>query len=159
MNMATTINDFFPPVSEERLAEIEQKWGYTLPTDYRSFLLTYNGGEPEPMYFNLKGKEHGSDIYALLGINGSEHCDTEDYMQTYQGRLPSRFHPIGFDSGGNVICISVAGDDRGMIYFWDHEEEADELQGMTPDTTDNVALIAHTFSEFISGLFALELQG
>lgn len=147
-----SITNSYSPVSEETLTAHEAQWGYTLPADYRLFLRTYNGGEPEPSIFKFKDKSGGSNLRALLGINGSKHDDTQDYMRTYTDRLPTRFHPIGYDSGGNVICISVAGDDRGKIYFWDHELEADPDEDMHPDTTENITLISDSFTDLIKTL-------
>ena len=48
-----------------------------------------------------------------------------------------------------MIQFLVKNADRGKIYFWDHEMEADE--GETPNYS-NLTLIADSFDEFIEGL-------
>jgi len=36
----------------------------------------------------------------------------------FHKRIPMRFFTIAYDDGGNLICISVSGNDRGKVYFW-----------------------------------------
>ena len=69
--------------------------------------------------------------------------------KTFTDRMPKRLVPIASDSFGNQICIAVSGDDRGSIFFWDHEKEADEGEGESPETIGNVTLIADSFSAFL----------
>ena len=66
-----------------------------------------------------------------------------------QVRMPEELVPIAHDPGGNQICIAVAGPKTGAVYFWDHEEEADDDE--TPGY-DNVYLIANSFNEFLNSL-------
>jgi hypothetical protein len=57
------------------------------------------------------------------------------------------------DSSGNAICLGLAGEARGQVYFWDQEREPDldETDG-TIEGAGNVSLIAHSFETFFSGL-------
>lgn len=61
--------------------------------------------------------------------------------------------PLCFLSGmtpfGNLILLSLKNADRGKIYFWDHEMEANE--GEIPDYS-NLTLIANSFEECITSL-------
>jgi hypothetical protein len=63
--------------------------------------------------------------------------------------------PISYDSFGNLILIAIKNADRGKIYFWDHEMEADPNQGEVPDYS-NLTLIADSFDEFINSLHDFE---
>lgn len=149
------IKDDHPETLPEHILRVlERYWGFALPKDYRRFLLTHNGGEPEPDYFNFKhDKSDGSDVRFFLGIYPDEHNDLLDHLKMYNGRLSKNIFPIAYDSCGNLICISVTGPDRGKVYFWDHEMEADE--GEEPDYS-NLTLIADSFDEFINSLHELE---
>ena len=136
-------------IPEHILKSLEMYWDINFPKSYRDFLLKYNGGEAEKREFKFKEGEHGSDIRSFLGIYPDKHNNLLSYLKSYRGRIPENFFPIGYDSCGNLILISVKNKDRGKIYFWDHEMEADE--GETPDYS-NLTLIADSFDEFIEGL-------
>ncbi len=86
-------------------------------------------------------------------MNGNHKADIRNNIEIYRGRLPSRFIPIGADASGNALCISITGADRGKIYFWTHEKEADPDKGESPDTVDNIMLVADSFDAFIAGLY------
>jgi hypothetical protein len=138
------------PLSESILLKHESSWGFRLPEPYRAFLLQNNGGSPVKDCFNFKESTTGSDLRRFLGITG-ESLDLPSTLAIYKGRLPARFFPIGKDSGGNVICISVADDDLGKVYFWDHDTEAGT--GESPELAMNTILIADSFQEFLEGLY------
>lgn len=144
------------PLDEKILRNYESQWGFVLPHQYRQFLLQYNGGLPRPDGFNFKGKKNGSDVQCFYGITDDADMSLIEELESYKNRLPTRLFPIANDSGGNLICISVIGNDIGKIYFWDHEREADTKQAQSPDEVKNIVLIADSFGEFLEGLFADE---
>jgi hypothetical protein len=41
---------------------------------------------------------------------------------------------------------------RGRVYFWDHENGRDEDWDRSVETTGNVTLIAGTFTEYVASL-------
>lgn len=61
--------------------------------------------------------------------------------------LPDSVLAIADDGGGNLICLAVKGENRGRIYYWDHEE-AEQEQGTAP-TFQFLQPIADSFDEFI----------
>jgi cell wall assembly regulator SMI1 len=140
------------PLTEQELAEFENSLPVVLPSDYRRFLQTYDGGRPKPRAFSFYEDDNGSSIHSFYGIKQDEYRDIRDAIETYKGRIPERFLPIAYDEGGNRICLSLYGDDRGYVYFWDHELEADETQGFTPETTNNLTLISKSFTDFLNSL-------
>lgn len=136
------------------LKVLEKYWGFGLPKGYRDFLLKHNGGEPTPDYFNFKHDVNdGSDVRFFLGIYPDEHNDLLNHLQIYKSRVPDNIFPIAYDSGGNLICISVKGPDRGKVYFWDHEMEA--ADGEEP-SYDNLTLISDSFEEFLNSLHEMD---
>lgn len=150
--MSTKVHESKQPLNSDRLKEFEHKFEMTLPNDYRDFLLTYNGGYPEPDGFWIQGMDgNGSLVDRFLGIHGGEHDNLLGYLEIYKERIPPNFLPIAHDPGGNLICMSVEGEDKGKIYFWDHEEEADPDQGETAGY-QNVYLIADSFTDFFENL-------
>lgn len=151
--MDIQIVDSAEPLTEADIARVEQRIGCSVPTRYRTFLLAHNGGYPEPSGFRMRHtsgepSQRGS-VDWFLGIHGENTDNLEHYLNTYRDRIPSNLFPIAHDAGGNLICISTDGADAGKVYFWDHEEEAEE--GETP-TYDNLYLISDSFDEFLNNL-------
>ena len=136
-------------LSDQILKVLERYWELKLPDPYRNFLLLNNGGEPKTSYFSFKNGNGGSDVRFFLGIYPDKDNDLLNHLKIYKGRLPQNVFPIAYDSGGNLILISVKGPDRGKVYFWDHEMESGE--GEEPDYS-NLTLIADSFTEFIENL-------
>lgn len=131
------------------LSAVEEMWGFNLPKDYREFLLKTNGGQPEKPLFSFYDKSDGSCISKFLGIKKSFNDNILLKQKDAGLRFPNNFIPIGSDVYGNLILLSVKNADRGKIYFWDHEMEADN--GEIPDYS-NLTLIANSFEEFIASL-------
>ncbi|MBZ0284878.1 MAG: SMI1/KNR4 family protein [Anaerolineae bacterium] len=128
--MNTQITNTYPPPSEATVAAFETQLNIQLPPDYRLFLLEHNGGKPKSQTFFISA-EQGEDILRyFLGI-------------------PQNFLPIGVDTFGNLICLSIAGDDYDKVYFWDHDWEVTEG---TPDYS-NVYLLADSFDSFLNKLY------
>jgi hypothetical protein len=146
------LQDSSPTLSKETLECLESFWEFSLPDSYKIFLLEKNGGYPEKKYFDFKNQDDGSVLQGFLGITPKEHLNLLETLKIYSGRIPTWSFPIAYDTFGNLILISVKGPDRGKIYFWDHELEADPAQGETPDYS-NLTLIADSFDEFINGLY------
>ena len=147
--MGVVIQNTEPPLSAQRVKQVEKKYGIKLPLQYRNFLLAHNGGQPIPNEFHFKKKQGqytDSIVDWFLAIYEGENDNFEEYYDTYkidENRIPENLVPIAHDPGGNLICISVSGDDEGAVFFWDHEHEEDG---------DNIHLIADSFDEFLSGL-------
>ncbi len=138
-------------LEDKALKAIEQLWGFQLPLEYRKFLLEKNGGIPKLTRFWFKNKEDGSCVSSFFGIV-KDFNDNLLLKQKYSGdRVPNNTLPIARDVYGNFILLSVKGEDRGKIYFWDHEQEADTDRGEAPNYS-NLTLIADSFEEFVEGL-------
>ncbi|HKP52978.1 MAG TPA: SMI1/KNR4 family protein [Chloroflexia bacterium] len=140
-----------PPATEDEVLKLEKHLGISLPLGYRNYLLTYNGGRVEPCVFpiaNCPRDTHGI-LSWFFGINGGEYYDLMDNVRTYSDRVPSNLLPIGEDPGGNLICLSVLGSDKGTVYFWEREWEV--LEGEAPDYS-NVYLIAEDFDGLLNSL-------
>ena len=134
-------------LDEKFLSAIEQYWEFNLPKDYRKFLLKYNGGYPCKKIFNFD--DNSSVVDCFYGF-------IKDFLKNilikYRDmgiRYPANTLAIGDDVFGNLILLSVKGVDRGKVYFWDHDCEAED--GVEPDYS-NLTLIADSFDEFINSL-------
>jgi hypothetical protein len=147
------------------LINLENVIGYKLPSDYKNFLLKYNGGVPKQWCHDVQGTE-GTGIGKAVGmrcfywIDGPENKDSrikkiyslEWTYSLYRGRIPDNFFPISEDDGGNQICLSLYGEDRGSIWYWDHEAEH------YPPSYSNCYKIANSFQELFEGMFDYDFE-
>lgn len=156
-NMTPQIKRPGAMLQEKILAEFERKHGFLLPTTYRAFLLEHNGGTPEPSsYCRKRNKKPSEECRYFFGLQcGRSYAEIEDALETYLGedetRIPRRLLPIAEDSFGNLICLSLRGEDVGKVYFWDHEEELEQKRTKTGDVNDAaISLIADSFDAFLT---------
>lgn len=141
-------------VSEDTIATFEKRLETRLPEDYRNFMLAHNGGEPSRRVFKYKnhsGPYAGSSVRYFFAFSSDEDYSIKDYFVEFvsNNRMPGDLVPIGTDEGGNLVCIAVKGPNTGKIYFWDHEEEAEEGQEAS---YNNLFLVADSFKEFLESL-------
>jgi cell wall assembly regulator SMI1 len=134
------------PATNDRVVALETRLGAQLPEDYRAFLLRFNGGKPLPAEFRLASGRSGSDLHTLSALHEGELCNLETKIYLLGPRIPPGVLPIGTDSFGNAICLVLAGERRGQIWFWDHERDLD------PPDWSNMDLIADSFDAFMRGL-------
>lgn len=152
--MSIQITDCKEAVSEHQILELERRINSPLPDDYKNFLMQHNGGIPHPdefCYSENSQRQYATVHYFLAVHDGS--YDSIYYciymFKEREERVPPNLLPIARDPGGNLICISVSGEDGGKIYFWEHEEEADLAKGEIADYR-NVYFIANSFTDFIA---------
>ena len=135
------------------IRSIENFLDVKFPKDYYDFLKNINGGVPTNSYFKFINCDCGSILSVFYGM--CEDClnDLLENYRCYCIRIPSNTFAIASDLGGNQILLSVKGKDKGKVYFWDHEQEAQE--GEVPDYS-NLTLIANSFDEFLGMLRPVE---
>lgn len=141
------------PLDENELLSLEERLQTRLPNDYRSFLLHYNGGIPDPGDFLIADGLGYSTVSQLFGL--SAELDTGNilwYLHVPEDTFPPDLLRIGISPGGQYICISLADINRDKIFFWDYE------MGLHSSTTgySNPFLLANSFSEFLSKLLNVE---
>ena len=119
--------------SEKLVKQFEEKFDVKLESEYRDFLIKYNGGETPDTTFS-KGRRKETVRY-LYGIKTKESIDEQFEYFDFKER---GWLPIGTDVFGNYFAIGFAEEDFGQIYFCDHERGYRKSK------------IAKSFKEFIS---------
>jgi len=135
------------PILERRpnaklLAAFERHIGHRLPGAYRTFLLRYNGGYPEPDAFILRRGSRKEErlVYCFfplrdlsLGkvkVQSSDdlsiwplHCAWDDLQadlkKVYRTKLDPPLLPIGTDGLSNYLCVVLTGAKTGAVVFLD----------------------------------------
>lgn len=129
-----------PPLTSGALTELEQKIDYRLPEDYRSFLVSHNGGQPENQLLRVPDCHADVLIDHFLGI-GRPYADIQWWLNELKDDLKDDFLPIGFDPGDNALLMDKS---NGKIYYWDSAR-------FFPTSTDeeNAFWVADSFSELL----------
>ena len=137
---------------KSELAALEKKLGLRLPDDYRTFLLTINGGRPRTHEVFDIGKKDSSLINMLYSAKRDDHQELTIYKQhlALEGRIPKDLLPIGEDQGSSQICLGIGEKNHGQVFFWDMEDEREQ------PTYKNVRRIAGSFTEFLDSLYSDE---
>jgi hypothetical protein len=148
--MAVEVTGSFESIDETQLAEFEATLQVRLPLDYREFLLKHNGGRPKPCCFHvlLGNFLNGDCITRFLGLHTSHQDSFQHFLTLYHGRVPPNLLPITDLIQNDMLCLSVAGDDYGKIYCWDHNWESEGA----PDYT-NVHPLVDNFAVLLDQLF------
>jgi hypothetical protein len=140
-----------PLVDEAGVAMAERNLGLSLPQEYRGFIVENNGGLSSEGVFDIPGRGQSSIVF--YGIRtGHDYSDLVVAYTGYRHRLPDGIVPIGFDPGGNLVCLSVDGEDAGKVWFWDHEKESN------PPTRQSLYWLADSFGSFVDSLQFEEIE-
>lgn len=132
----------YGPINSTDIVEFEEANEVLLPEDYKDFLLAHNGGRPEPNAL----LEVGTDVQWLFSmVDEPAWASLFNALDTYEGRIPSWYMPIGTDSGGNLYIMSLFEENKGVIALWWHEEEAEENGS---EYFGNLTHVADSFSNF-----------
>ncbi|WP_080962677.1 SMI1/KNR4 family protein [Chromobacterium subtsugae] len=117
--------------------------GIKFPEDYLNFLTIQNGGKPDPSSVKIGNKEK-SIQYLYAFKNPMESCTLDYAITIFNGRIPQGFIPIAHESSGSLLIMNCTVDGLGEIYFWDHNNEADN--SISP-YFGNMKKIAQSFTE------------
>lgn len=149
-----------PPAPAKELAAFERTVGHPLPEDYRSFLRNCNGGYLGGRYWyrgrNPEGREVEVGVHHIGGFRSESYFSLPDIRRAYAGRIPDALVWIHDDPFGNAICLGIAGEYHGRVYFWDHENEPDDDWDGSVESAGNLTLIADSFTEYVAGLEELD---
>jgi len=144
--MKPDIFNSFPILSEEDIKAFENKNQIRLPEQYVRFLLKHNGGNPNPGSFKIPRPDLDdtfSKISMFAGIHKGNGDSLARYLITHASRIPNNMLVIARDIFGNVVYISIAGEDFGKIYWWSHEVETSYI-------------ISDSFDNFLNGLYSFD---
>lgn len=145
----TTFNQPGPRVDTTAVASLEARVGATLPADYREFLLSTNGGVPDPNGLSAPS-QGGIGIRWFLSLGpASEDQSLTRAIDTWRDRHPAGMLPIAICEGSNLLLLALTGTPPGKVFYWDHDGEADE--GEEP-RFDNLTEVADSFTALLEAL-------
>ncbi len=111
------ISKFAGENMDDRIAGFEKRYNIALPDLYKKFLSKYNGGYTPKTKFKI-GKV-SSDIRGFYGVGdiklGYDSIEIRKWIK-------ENVLPIAMDSFGNYLAIGLDNEEKGKIFFCDHEE-------------------------------------
>lgn len=151
--MELTLSLSLCPVNQDDISAFESRHGLHLPEDFRNFLLKQNGGRPDgDVEFEVPGFTEAV-VNDLYGIEKGEFrkkssidfvCESLD-----EDRIPYGFIPIGDDGSGDTILLATPESGCCGVFFFDHENEPYDNEGLSWEEYGNIYKVAESFSGFL----------
>ena len=134
--------------TKKLLLEFEDTIGGKLPEEYRNHLVHNEGKLPSPAIVEFLGIDGHTNAVIVRSLFRLDSTDADNIKQNYvfyvvSGRIEKGYIPIAEDVGGNVLCIGMNADNRGKLFFWDHELEVS-------DKAENLAFACESFNELLA---------
>ncbi len=137
MNWSSIISPRYPPASLEELAAFELDLGVTLPSDYREFLLTCNGGLvviEHTLETSIDGYNEQTGVSHLFPLTLPKASLSSGVVEFRQRLRASRVGiedalAIGDDGGTGFFFMMLSQPVFGQVYF----AYKDVLQVNSPD--------------------------
>ena len=107
---------------EKTIQEMENRYNFIFPVEYRMFLQKYNGGKTPDTIFHLRGIS--SDIQAFYGLGKADlnyNISMLENTSLFLDMIDNNLFPIAINSFGDYILIGLRGDNTGKIYFYYHD--------------------------------------
>jgi cell wall assembly regulator SMI1 len=129
-----------PPADPGSVDRLEQTVGRSLPPAYREYLLGQDGG---------RAVDNSLAVDEVFGVGEDAPYERNIWkkMAVFARRHPEWLLPVAEDVYGNLFALSLRETDFGSVWFWDHEEEADEGE---PPAEDNITLTAESWPAFLA---------
>jgi|GEM_PF-6907973 len=120
--MKPRIENCGEPLTDQKLATVEEKLKVAFPRSYRAFLLESNGGTPVPEYWQQR---HALDCFHRVG-GSNDGYNLLAEAKSMRDDIPPEMIPIATSASGDVICLVVDGPKTDQVYLWDHENAFDD---------------------------------
>lgn len=138
------IKDAGPKIGREGILSIETALDAQLASEYRDFLVQFNGGIPTPDTVDIPGVPGSpTDVQVFFGVGRKvESSDLLWNLSLIRDLCAGRhLLPIACDSGGNLFCLTVDQGVTSAVVYCDLEPFDYELYP-----------VAASFDEFVKQL-------
>lgn len=125
-----TLRDTGGAVTENDLADFEERFCVSLPNGFRTFLLSVNGGMVMGEISTQIGELSVNQLYSLKYSEIAH--DSELAFNFVVEDLPCGLRPIGRDHYGNPICINFK-DNLGNIFLYETDLNESYFMGTSFD--------------------------
>ncbi len=151
VNVNGSTNKFNPKIFDDFCERYELKF----PKAFIDYLSQYNVGVLESNM--IHGTDNEYYIRYFYGTANESYFNIATVYENYIGRMPEKCIPIADPDFGNEICISLAENNYGKIYFWDHETMDTEYGAKCTLNFDDMILIADSFENLLEIIEHVEI--
>lgn len=140
--------------SENDVLNLERTHSITFPKDYRDFLLTINGGVPNPSLF-VFNNDFFSEIIVFSSItpsifkqnNPNSNSNDLHYLITKgnQSYLNTASNGVG-----DGFILFLTGPHRGEVYFWVHDIGWEPDDTEDPKDNKSMTFLTQNFQDFLN---------
>ena len=136
--------------TEKQIATLEKELGEALPSEYRSFLASTNGGRVNPGFVCVPARQdidnvEVGNIFHLRPSKPEQNELTYEIERT-KSLLPAGYLPIA--GGSDLFAISLKPKTFGAVFWWFHESNDLDDDGNFLETAGH--LLAGSFNEFLT---------
>ena len=145
------ISNSSKPITKKDIEDLESKYGFIFPNDYKNFLINNNGGEPSHMFYTTRNGKIHSILKRFFPIDIKDDFSLQSEIEgiTLEGYLPKELIPIGImPDDTSRLLMGISGENYGKIFDWSWGAEED---GCEP-SYEFIEIIADSFTEFLNML-------
>jgi len=131
------------------IEQLESDIGFVLPSDYREFISKFGitAGRGDVRYGQFESpEEEEASVEVFYGIKADdtyESYDLQNIREGFEDVLPGHLLAIASSPGGQIL-LSLAGNDKAMVYWWAPDCGSPGLDDLIP--------IARDFDTFMRSL-------
>ena len=137
LGITPKIENSFKPLTDSEIKKLEEDFEVLFPDNYKWLLKRYGAFgfdkwiefeflSEVPPYISDLGIGHVSKFFGSETHQDHLTLTLRWNIESYRDMFLQDFIPIAGDSSGDIICMSLVGENFGAIYYWYHEAEEDD---------------------------------
>ena len=135
------------PFDEKSFNDFISKYQLTFPTEYLKYLKKYNDAELADNIVNTS--DESISIRYFYGTTTEDYSNISSVYEIFIDRMPPNCIPIAEAEGGNEVCISLAPESYGKIYFWNHETMDTDYGEICTLSLEKMLYLADSFDSLL----------
>ena len=137
-------------LSEQQLRDAEERLGFPLPEDYRSWLAATNGGDPE-LAVTLPDRDFLWE-HRAYGLRPDAPLEDVVYCYSYfRDRFTPDYLPV-VDVSGGILALKVKGERHGSVWFWSDDDPWASDEDTAADTERLLYFCGGSWEAFLERL-------
>jgi cell wall assembly regulator SMI1 len=130
-------------VAAHEVESLEQRWGVTLPEEYKQLVSVHQGMSPEPSVFDVGlGQNSVGVLLTISEAPGREEYSARSTYEALGKHMPRGIYPFAMTPSGDYVCFDYRASSRppSIVFFSGQSGE------------EPILALASSFSEFLAKL-------
>lgn len=133
---------------EKSFNNFVSKYGFVFPVEYIEYLKNYNDADLDDNI--IDNSNESISIRYFYGTTNESYSNIASVYEIFIDRMPPKCIPIAETESGNQICMSLAPENYGKIYFWDHETMDTEYGERCTLLLEELLYLADSFNSLLN---------